>query len=188
MLAAGADGLRNILRLGGRQHEYDVPGRLFQSLQQRVEGCVGDLVGFVQDINLEAVARGTVARSLAQFTDFVNATVGGGVNLDHVNRVAGTDFSTGFADSAGLWDWMILGTAVQGHRQDAGNGCLPDAAVAAENVAVGRPSLLDGILQSARNMFLSDDFGELLRTVLARQNLIAHGREVSIIRDGRSLR
>jgi hypothetical protein len=37
-------------------------------------------------------------------------------------------------------------------------------------------------------MFLPDDFGELLRTVFARQNLIAHGREVSIIRDGRSLR
>jgi hypothetical protein len=32
-------------------------------------------------------------------------------------------------------------------------------------------------------VFLADDFGETLRTVLARQNLIAHGRETMIIRD-----
>ena len=61
MLAARADGLRNVFRLRGRQHEDDVVGRLFQSLQQRVESGIGDLVRFVEDVDLEAVAGRTVA-------------------------------------------------------------------------------------------------------------------------------
>ena len=50
--------------------------------------------------------------------------------------------------------------------------------MAAKNVAVRRSPLLNGILERAGNMFLSDHLGELLRTVLARQNLIAHGGTV----------
>ena len=36
-------------------------GRLFQRLEQGVEGGVGDLVGFVENVNLVAVARRAVA-------------------------------------------------------------------------------------------------------------------------------
>ena len=56
VLAAGADGLRNVLRLRGRHHEDDVLGRFFQGLQQRIEGGIGDLVGFVEDVDLVAIA------------------------------------------------------------------------------------------------------------------------------------
>ena len=188
MLAARADGLRNILRLRGRQHEDDVAGRLLQRLQQSVEGGVGDLVRFVENVDLEAVARGTIAGGLAQFADFVDAAVGGGVDLDDVDGVSGPNLGAGIADAAWLRNRMVLGAAVQGHGQDARDGGLPDAAVAAEDVAVGGPALLDGVLEGAGNVFLSDDFGELLRTVFARQNLIAHEREVLIIRDVRSRR
>jgi hypothetical protein len=58
VLAARADGLGNILRLGGRHHEDDVVRRLLQGLQQRVEGRVGDLMGLVEDVDLVAIARG----------------------------------------------------------------------------------------------------------------------------------
>ena len=37
--------------------------------------------------------------------------------------------------------------------------------MSAEDVSVRRPSLLQGVLQGAGNMFLPDDLGEFLRTI-----------------------
>ena len=108
MLAARADGLRNVLGLRGGEHEDDVVGRLLQRLEQGVEGGVGDLVRFVEDVDFEAVAGGTVAGGLAEFADFVDAAVGGGVDFDDVDGVAGADFGAGFADAAGLGDGRSL--------------------------------------------------------------------------------
>ena len=102
MLAARADGLRNVLGLGGGHHEDDVVGRLFQGFEQRVEGGIGDLVRLVEDVDLVAVARGTIAGGVAQFADLVDAAVGGGVDLDDVDGGACADFGAGVADAAGL--------------------------------------------------------------------------------------
>ena len=102
MLAARADGLGNVLGLGGGHHEDDVGGRLFEGLEQGVEGGVGDLVGFVEDVDLVAVAGGGVAGGVAQFANFVDAAIGGGVDLDDVDGVALADFDAGVAHAAGL--------------------------------------------------------------------------------------
>ena len=47
MLAARADGLRDVLRLRRRQHEHDMTGRLLERLQQSIKCGVGNLMGFV---------------------------------------------------------------------------------------------------------------------------------------------
>ena len=180
VLAARADGLRNVLGLRGRHHEDDVPGRLFQRLEQRVEGGVGDLVRLVENVDLETVARRTIARRLAQFADFVNAAVGGGVNLDHVHRIAGANLAAGIAHAARLGHWMVLRLAIQRHRQDARDGGLADAAMPAEDVAVRNPALLDGVLQGASDVLLTDDVGEFLWPVFARENLVTHGRKIRL--------
>src|SRR5664280_1148748 len=153
-------------------------GRLFQGLKQRIEGGVGDLVGLVENVNLEAVAGRTIARGFAQLANLVDATVGGRVDLDHVHvhRVAGADFDARIADAARLGHRMVLRLAIQRHRQNTRDGRLANAAVAAKDVAVGDASLRDGILQRAGDVFLPDHLGELLWTVFARQNLITHGR------------
>ena len=91
VLAARADGLRDVFGLGGGHHEDDVVGRLLERLEQRVEGGVGDLVGFVEDVDLVLVARGAVAGGVAELADLVDAAVGGGVDLDDVDGVAGAD-------------------------------------------------------------------------------------------------
>ncbi len=174
MLAARADGLRNILRRSGRQHEDHVSGRFLQSLEQSVEGRVGDLMGFVENVNLEAVARGAIARGLAQLANFVNAAIGGGVDFDHVHGISGANFDAGIANSARLGDRLVRRAAVQRHRQNARDGGLADAAMSAENVAVGGASLLDGVFQGAGDVVLPDDFGEFLRAVFAGQDLVAH--------------
>ena len=52
----------------------------------------------------------------------------------------------------------------------------------AENVAVRGAPLFQGILQGAGDVLLSDDLGELLRTVFACQDGVTHAEEL-IIRD-----
>src|SRR5580698_9041715 len=49
---------RNVFGLRGGEHEDDVVGWLFQRFEQGVECGVGDLVSFVENINLEPVAGG----------------------------------------------------------------------------------------------------------------------------------
>src|SRR5206468_8741909 len=58
--------------------------------------------------------------------------------------------------------------------------CLANPAVPAKDVAVRRPPLLNGILERAGNVLLPDYLGEFLRTVLTRQDLIAHGGQLII--------
>src|SRR5437667_290265 len=61
--------------------------RLLQSFEQCIESCVGDLMGFVKNVNLEAVPRRPVPRRLAQFANLVDAAIRGRVNLNHVNSI-----------------------------------------------------------------------------------------------------
>ena len=82
---------------------------------------------------------------------------------------------------------MILRAAVQSRRQNAGDRGLPDAAMSAVDVAVRCSSLLDRILERAGDVLLSDDLGELLRTVFTGQDGITHESEESIIRDAAEL-
>src|SRR5581483_6033488 len=109
---------------------------------------VGDLVGFVEDVDLETVARGAVAGGLAELADFIDATIGGGVDFDDVDGGAGLDFLATVADAAGFGDGVVGGLAIQGHGEDSRDGGFADAAVPAEDVAVGNALLLDGVLES----------------------------------------
>ena len=177
MLAARADCLRNVLRLRGGEHEDDVVGGLFERFEERVEGSVGDLVRFVKNVDFEAIASRAIAGGLAEFADFVDAAVRGGVDLDYIDGVAGSDFCAGLADAAGFGDRAILGAAVKGHSQNASYGRFANAAVAAEDVAVGGASLLDRVLEGTGDVLLSDDLGELLRTIFAGQDRVTHGRK-----------
>ena len=56
-LAARGDRVRDLERLGRREDEPHVRGRLFQRLQERVPGEVGELVGLVDDVDLGLPAR-----------------------------------------------------------------------------------------------------------------------------------
>jgi hypothetical protein len=63
-------------------------GRLFQRLQQRVEGVLGEHVHFVDDIDLVARRDGGIAYRLDDLAHVVDAGVGSGVHLDHVDVAA----------------------------------------------------------------------------------------------------
>ena len=65
VLAARANRLWNVLGLRSGHHENNVARRLFESLQQRIEGSIGDLVSFVENVDLVAIASGTITRGVA---------------------------------------------------------------------------------------------------------------------------
>jgi ribose 1,5-bisphosphokinase PhnN len=92
MLAARPDGLRNVLSLRGRHHENDVRRRLFQGLEQRIERGIGNLVRFIQNINLVAVTRRAIAGGITQFADLINTAIGGRVDFDYIHRTSSPDF------------------------------------------------------------------------------------------------
>ena len=90
-LAAGDDRRKEFLRVGGGEDEAGMGGRLFQRLEEGVRRRAGDLVRFVDDVDLGAKLRGRVADALPQIADVVDAAVAGGVDLDDVGRRAGID-------------------------------------------------------------------------------------------------
>jgi hypothetical protein len=84
VVGAGPDGSDNLVGFGGRKNELDVGRGFFHNFQQGVEACRGDHVGFVDNENLVAIPRGGEGGPFAQVAGVVYATVGGRVNLDHV--------------------------------------------------------------------------------------------------------
>ncbi len=178
MLAARSYGLRNILRLRRRHHEDDVLRRFLQDLQQRVEGGIGDLMGLVEQVYLVAIACRGVARRLAQLANLVDPAVGGGVDLDHVQGVAGANLRAGVANPARLRGGPLrtanLVAAIERHGQDPGDGGLAYAAMPTEDVAMGHPLLLQSVAQGSGHMILSGDIREALGTVFAGEYLVSH--------------
>src|ERR1019366_5414925 len=172
VLAARRDGRRNLVRFRGAEHEDGPRRRLFDGLEERVEGLVGDLVGFVDAEDLVAVARRLVADIFAQFAHFIDTAIAGGIDFDYVHGAAGGDFLTTGALAAGRRSGSL--DAVQAARQNARDGGLPGAALTRKNVAVRDPVLCDGILQRVLDVFLIDHVGKGLWAVLSGDYLV-HG-------------
>ena len=91
-LAARENGGQHLLRLGRGEHELHMRRRLFERLEERVEGLLREHVNFVNDVDFELRGGGRVLHRLAQLADFINATVARAVNFQHVERAALGDF------------------------------------------------------------------------------------------------
>src|SRR5438445_13494272 len=65
--------------------------------------------------------------------------------------------------------------AIESFRQNAGGRGLAYASGAGKNISMRHVAALNRISQSARDVLLSDNFRERLRTPLSRYDLIAHG-------------
>ena len=173
LLAAGSDGGRDLVGFGGAQHENHPVRRLFQRLEQRVEGFAGDLMRFVDDEDLVAVARRAVAYVFPQFAHFVDAAIRGRVDLDHIRGISGRHFQAARAHAAGRNSWPL--NAVEASRQDASHGGFSGAALAGKNVAVGNALLGDRVFEGGADVFLADQLRKRLRTVFPGDNLVHEG-------------
>ena len=91
VLAARTNRLRNVFRLRCSHHEDNVAGRFLESLQQRVKSSVGNLMRFVQNVDLVAITGWAITCSIAQFADLVDTTICRRINFDYIDRTTGTD-------------------------------------------------------------------------------------------------
>ena len=163
---------RHLLRIGGRQDEQDVRRRLFQRLQHGVEGVIGELVDFVDHVDLVAARRRRVGRAFQQVHHLVHAAIRRRVHFDVIHVAAGIDFRARAAFAAGCGGDARF--AVQGLGQNARDGGLADAARAGEQVGVVQPTAGQRVSQRLDHVFLPDKGFERTRTPFAGQNLIGH--------------
>ncbi len=87
-LAARQHRDRDLARLGGGEDELHMLGRLFQRLEQAVEGLLRQHVHLVDDVDLVAGGIRLVVGAIDEIAHIVDAGVGGGVHLHHVEMAA----------------------------------------------------------------------------------------------------
>src|SRR5260370_36100260 len=88
-LAARNDGGQNFMYICRGQDKDRIGRRFLQRLEQGITGFRGKHVRFVKYIDLILTCGGRHHYLLAQVTNTVDTTIGDGVNLDDIERVAG---------------------------------------------------------------------------------------------------
>ena len=171
-LAAAQNCRQHLLRLGRREDEFHVRGRLLERLEQRVERRRGEHVHLVDDVDLELPFARRVANVVAQLAHLLDAVVARAVDLEHVEAVALRDLLAAIADAARRNCGAVH--AVERLGEDARGRCFPDPARPDEQVGVREAILLHRVAQRARDVRLADQVVERLRPIFARENLVAH--------------
>ena len=170
MLAARSNRRRNLVSFCGAQNEHHPGRRFLNGFQQRVECFVGNLMRFINDEDLVAVARGAVAHVFAQLTHFIDAAVRCRIDFDDVYRAAALNLQTAGAHAAGSFGRAI--NAIQAARHDARQRSLAGAALAGEDIAVRDTVLQNRIAERGLYVILIHHVGERLRPVLSGDYLI----------------
>ena len=178
-LTARQHGHGNLADFGGGKDEFDVLGRFFQRLEQRVEGAGAQHVDFVNDIDLVAGRGRSVVDAVQNVgTDVVDPGLGGAIHLDHVHMLAGGNRLAGIALAARLGGWPALAIrtgAVQPFGDDSRGGGLAGAANAGHDEGLRDPVRGKGVLEGAHHGLLADQIRKRFGAVFACQNLIAGG-------------
>ena len=101
-LAAGKHRHRHFADFGCGEDKFHMRGRLFQRFQQRIEGRGRQHMHLVDDEHLVAGRGGAIGHALDnRIADILNAGVGGGVHLDHIDMAAFGNGKAGLALPAG---------------------------------------------------------------------------------------
>jgi len=153
------------LDFGGSEDKFYVGGRFFEGFEECVKGFGGEHVNFVDNIDFEFSAGGSVGDAIAQFFDFVDAAIGGAVDLENVEAATLFDFFANIVVGVEVGFWAL--GAVEGFGKDTGGGGFTDAAGTDEKKGVGETTLGDGIGEGTDDVVLTDEFGKSARTVFA---------------------
>ena len=146
--------------------------RLFESLEQGVEGLRCEHVDFVDVVDFESASAWRELDVVAKLADFIDASIARTIDFQDVEIASigdlAADVFVRIEVEAGA------ACAVECLSEDSGGGGLSDASWAYEEVGMGEPVLLDGVAQGLHDVVLSEDVIEGLRPVFACENLIAH--------------
>ena len=137
-----------------------------------MEGRRGQHVDLVHDVDPLFYVGGGVDGLIPQGPDLVHAVVGGGVQLQHVQKAAVFQPHAAGALAAGVAVDRVF--AVDGLGQNFGTGGLAGTSCAGEQIGVGGAALRHLLFQGLGDVLLTDDVGKHLGPPLAVQRLI-HG-------------
>ena len=154
-------------------------GRLFQGLEQRVEGVAREHVHLVDDINLVARRDGAITHAVDNLADVVHTGVAGGIHLHHIDMPVLGDRAAIVANPARI-DRGATGTVntytVETLGDDPRRGRLADTTYPGQNEGVRQTPLVQRVLQGADERFLTYEIVEALGAVLAGKNPIGPDR------------
>ncbi len=169
-LAAGQDGGRDFLHLGGGEDEDDVFRGFLHGFEQGVESRGGQHVHLVDDIDLVLAHGGQVGGLIPQVADVIHAVVGGSVDLGNIQHAAVVHAFADDAHTAGIGAGSIQ--AVDRLGKDLGAGGLAGAPGAGEQVGMADAPGGDLVLQCRNDGLLADYIGKTLGTPFAVQRAV----------------
>ena len=169
-LAAAEDRGWQFLGLGRREDEDHIGRRLFQRLQQCVEGCIGEHVHFVDDIYFVLAVLRRVFHFFEQVADLLHAAVAGRVHLKDVKGCILHQRAAALALHAGIAVHRMQ--AVDGPRHDLGRARLACTMASAEQIGMGDPAAGHLMPQRTDNRFLAHHLRKSTRTPFPIQRLI----------------
>ena len=178
-LAARQHRDRDFADFGGGEHEFGVLGRLFQRLQERVEGRRRQHVDFVDDVDLVAGAGRRIAHAVIDLADVVDAGMGGGVHFQHVHVPAFHDRLAVHAEVRHV-DGRPLHRAirlfvVQRAGENPRRGGFADAADAGQDPGLRNPARFERVRDGADHGLLADQVVKTGGAVFACQHPVGLG-------------
>jgi hypothetical protein len=167
-LAPGDDGRQQLFRIGRGEDEPGVDRRFFQRLEEGVGRRAGNLLRFVDDVELDVQLRRRVLDPFAQVANVVDAAIAGGVDFDDVGRRAARDGQAVDAGVAGATVWVGV-EAIDRLGEEAGGRRLAGAPWAAKEIGVGDTIESDRVAQRPYDVFLPNQIVvvERLRPIFA---------------------
>src|ERR687898_212714 len=122
-LAAADNRRQDLVLLGGGEHEDDVLGRLFEHLEEGVEGLGREHVDLVYDVDLHPAGDWGKVHLVSEVPYLIYPPVGGRVHLENVHRGVAYDGPAALASPVGLRRRPLL--AVEAHREHLRRARLP---------------------------------------------------------------
>ena len=175
-LAARQHRDRDFSDFGGGEDEFGVLRRLFQRLEERVEGRGREHVDFVDDVDLVARARRRIAHAVVDLAHVVDTGMGGGVHFQHVHVPAFHDGPAMHAQNRHVdgrpFHRSVRQFVIQGAGQNPRRGGLADPAHPGQDPGLRNSSGFERIRNGADHGLLADQIVKAGRAVFARQHPI----------------
>ena len=175
-LATGKHGHRDFTDFRCREDKLHMCGRLFECLEERIEGRGGQHVHLIDDVNLVAGRGCTISDRVDDFTDIIDASAGGGVHFHDVDMAAFHDGGAVLADAARLGcgrACSIGANAVHAFGDDAGCCCFARSTDPCHDESLRDAICGKRVFERAYHRLLADEINKSLGAIFTRENLIA---------------
>ena len=148
---------------GRRKNEFNERWRLLQSFQESVKGVLGDLMDFVDNVDLKPTFGGLVSDILDNLPNLVDTAIGSPVNFVNIHGTPVEDLAALRALVAGVRRRAFL--AIEGFGQNTRCRGFPHTPHAGKQIGVGDPARRHSVTQNPCDMILAGDLSKTLRTL-----------------------